>query len=72
MTFFRGLATPRKRDLGQIRDTVLKSAIGEYFQISVPAIAYISSVYRVCTYILRHLAQFPGTILPPQQPQQPT
>ena len=62
---------PRKRDLGRIKDTVLRSAIGEYFQTSVPAIAYIFFAYRVCTYILRPSAHFSGTMRPPQQLKQP-
>ena len=62
---------PRKRDLGRIKDTVLRSAIGEYFQTSVSAIASISSAYRVCTYILRPSALFFWQYAPPQQPKLP-
>ena len=40
---------PRKRDLGRIRDTVLKSAIGEYFQTSILTIASVTPSYRVGT-----------------------
>ena len=38
---------PRKRDLGRIMGTVLRSAIGEYFQTCIPIIESVNPSYRV-------------------------